>query len=359
MEERQPYRTVPLKDITRALAEQVRALFERDPTIKRSLTTNAIVLSPYGEPSALIDRRLELLTSYAPGRYFVVSINSEPRAIEASIRVVTHRLSRSEQICSELVFLRACDSQLEPLISLIRSNLATGLPVETLYLGKLQLDAVFEALLGVTDDLVFDSAALEGATKGLGALTQIKPRLVDLQWVGLSIVREDIARIFGQPAIKAAAPLHALEIAARGTGEARHRIPALLLAGWILNVLKVSSIVYGSDGFRCGGGYCPSEFTLRLTDGGAAPASILSAVNFDFEGGASAGIEVGAAQQTVTVRSPEASRSSRPADDASESGRLRRYYLLGNGDDHYRPALRTALVLEELSRGFESGSARG
>jgi hypothetical protein len=216
-----------------------------------------------------------------------------------------------------------------------------------------------KALSGLGDTMIVDSGEFNGDFERLAAIERGARSVLDLQWVGLGLWRDEIKDLFGRPMLTDyLGLLKSIEITTQ-TPEPGGRVAAgALLGAWIINRLGLTeNLKLGAECFECSN---ERERTVQLlfrsVSGAGQPC--LKEVLFKFEP-----LQIGTTSQDrfIRLRRGEALetivdlhvsfRSARPFDDESHQGRIRRYFLIGESMANYTAASRLAEEFERLRRG--------
>lgn len=361
---RYSYTKTTLSAVSTALTALFASLESEQQSFNRAANANVIIpLSGVAKLEPL-EADLDTLSLVHPSRFFVIYVDNQLQSPEVYISARCHALSKSEHVCSEILRIAFPAAQFAAIPSLIRANTLTDMPTEV-YLADADFPKEFlTGLLENGNTLALDSAEFEGRFDALEQLEGMVDTVLDLQWVGLGLWRDEIKDLFSRPLVREyVRSIRSVEVASTAP-EGRDSAAALLVGAWIADRLGLArGLVYGHDGFECSDG---SGRTIRLAfkKSAAAGASKLTEVLFRFDP-----LQVGSASQDQYIRlrrNGEALetmvdlnvsyRATRPFDDESRQSRVRRYFLIGESMTNYTAAARLALEFARMRRGYVRSS---
>lgn len=341
-----------------SLSKFFAGLESADKTFNRAANSNVIIpLSSALSPDS-IDAELDVLAVVHPSRFFTISLDDKLSAIEASVSARCHALSKSEHVCADLIRIAAPRALFAAVPSLIRANALTDKPTE-LYLADASIPFEYLApLAGNVSTMALDSGDFEGRFDELSRTEKLVKNVLDMQWVGLGLWRDEIKDVFGRPLVREfARVIRSVEITSLSP-DARDSAAALLLAGWIADRAGVGRSVRATEGgFECSDG-AGRSLRLNFRKAPACGGSRVTEVVFRFDS-----LHVGNQAQDQYVRlrhSGEALetlvdlnvsyRTTRPFEEESRVNRIRRYFLIGESMTNYTAASRLAMEFVRASR---------
>ncbi|MBN8551108.1 MAG: glucose-6-phosphate dehydrogenase assembly protein OpcA [Deltaproteobacteria bacterium] len=353
---RYDYIPTSLDGISSALTKLFSSLETKDKTFNRAAHSNVIIpVSAVGLLES-IESEIDTLSLVHPSRFFVVYLDEAQPVPTASVSARCHALSKTEHVCSEVVRIACSRAGFVAVPSLIRANSLTDMATEV-YLADVRVPAdVLNLLIVPGNTLILDSANFEQRYDELDHLEHLVGSVLDLQWVGLGLWRDEIKDLFGRPLVREyTRAVRSVEISS-SSASGSDGPAALLLAGWIAGRLGLSrTLTRVEDGVLCsdGGG---RELKVKFNITRASGPSKLSEVLFTFDP-----LRVGSSPQSQYIRlrrNGEALetmvdlnvsyRTTRPFDDESAAGRIRRYFLIGESMTNYTAASRVALEVARL-----------
>lgn len=356
------YSYVPAKrdNVNAALSALFGALENGDARFNRSAGSNLII--PLSRPELLeaVEEDIDVLSMAHPSRVFVLYFDDSLEEVQASVSARCQALSKNEHVCSEVIRVGLPRSHISAAPSVIRANLLTGIPSEFyLYDAAFDVDALRQ-LSTLGDTIILDSGDFEGRFDAFEQICSLAHSVLDLQWVALGIWRDEIKDLFGRPIVRDyAGNIRSVSITAQTSTGAADGASSLLLASWIAGRLGLGNqLLFGHDGFEFN---TPSGQSVRISLHAVSERgpSCIREVLFRFEP-----LRIGTEPQEQYIRLTRAEqlesavelrvsfRSTRPFDDESREGRIRRYFLIGESMANYTAAARLALDLARLRRGF-------
>src|SRR5688572_19075342 len=233
---------VSIGEIRRELRNLWASEAMNDEAVIRASTHNLIVFVADHAAAEETTRRIVELTADRPGR--VILIDVEP-GDESRVKawVTTYcRTFGKKQICGELITLAVRGTLREEIHSTVVSLLAPDLPVFLWWTCDLDpANHLFERLSRNADRVVVDSTLLGGAAQGLRDITSLPESLHigDLNWARLTPWRRALAQLWDLQSMQQKLQgLHALEIEYSSEGSWENSEHALLLAGWLAQMLE-------------------------------------------------------------------------------------------------------------------------
>lgn len=299
------------------------------------------------------DRVDGLIATFAkihPSRFFVLYVDDALLDLKAEVSGTSHLTAGKEKVFSEVIRLGAPKSKLRALPNVVRANMHPGMTSELfVHSSAVDFDAI-DLVAAFVDQVILDSSEFESSLDQLARFRSLCTNMLDLQWVNLGVWRDQLKGTFQRPAIRKLLP-SVTEIAVEASSPRRdcQAACALLISGWILHAMGLEPVAVGSQGYDCRG---PDGASLRLS----------IAMDHDSKESRLNRLVLSAPKGAVTLRrgallETEVSdgsnfKESRPFDDESLEGLIRRYYLIGESTYNYEPALEMAQEMEQLRRGF-------
>jgi glucose-6-phosphate dehydrogenase assembly protein OpcA len=332
---------------------------QKDVAFRRASAANIVMVVSGVERRGLAEDFVHAFAGCRPSRIFIVVLDDKAGKVEVGVTALCHSLGKDLQVCSEIVELRTPLGLFASVPSIVRANLIFSAPTELVVLDPAVPEDVVRKLAAFCDGVVFDSNTFESRIDALRVIPQLSNQLLDLQWVGLGIWRDQIKGIFDRPAVKLA--LGGLASITIQGGTAGQRSPlSLLIAGWILTRLSLHSIAAPSnEGFECHRPGNDKAVKLAFAPSrGGNPSGVIEEIRFDFipvSNGGDPKIErvrlVRNDRVLETLVEPGPSfKITRPFDDERPAARIQRYYLIGESTANYGQSLRMALALAGMSR---------
>jgi glucose-6-phosphate dehydrogenase assembly protein OpcA len=320
------------------------------PTHRRSANSNFIAVA--GSPGALegLDTLIDMLCLARPSRFFVTYLDEAGPRLSTEISARCHLLSKSENICSEVIRLGASKRGFAAVPGVIRANLLTGMSTEIFLQDPNVPGELVQTLLPLADQLIFDSSLFENRLDMLRAVERIPQGIVDLQWIGLAPWRDEIKNIFARQALSEnLGGIARVEIAAELAPRSERPLCALLMGAWLMERLGLTARRRSGKGVMCTAADGREVEVAILSK--AAGASRLAAVDFGFAGaGQGQRVRLDRTEKglDIAIHCGERLHLWRPIDDESGTARLERYFLIGESFANYRAEFRGALALDGL-----------
>jgi glucose-6-phosphate dehydrogenase assembly protein OpcA len=331
------------------LARLFADLQEEGSNYSQSATANLIV--PVSRATQL-DELEPLLDSFAlmhPARIFVVVIDESQSTLQAEVSARCHGLTKQEHVCSEIIRIRGSAAALESAPSVLRANLLTGATTEILVWDASVPRQELTRFSQLADSMLLDSAAFAGRFSEMAELAQCTKQLIDFTWVGLGGWRDECKQMFARSgALSCMLQLKSLQIEAAPM-DSGTSATALLFAGWVIDRLHLV-LEKEKTGRIFGRG--PGGILCEFTFASASPEDVdmLRCVTFNFGFGSE--IKKAVLRRTsrleVSADLGVGYAASRPLEDPSLQGRMRRQFLIGESFANYAAALRNALRLQQL-----------
>lgn len=345
------YTPTALGKISDTLTSLFADLQGEEATYNRSANCNLIILVANSGKLAALEGLIDSLSMVHPSRFFVAYTEPGNALAQASISARCHGLSKSEHVCSEVVRLSAGEDNLSAIPSVIRAHMLTGMPTEIFLFDSDVSPSLLRAVAPLADSLFVDSQRFSHKLDSFAQLLPMTKSIIDFSWVGLGVWREELKLAMARCGSAGTRP-HLRDIVIEYNGAAGPTPGALplLFAGWIVNRLQAAVLERLTDGSirLCGsdGGIIHLGFA-----GTAAPdGERLTRVHLDLEvAGNSFSVEMLRAKLLeTTVKGREVYRATRPFEDESFEGRVRRHFLIGESLANYVGAARIALKLREI-----------
>lgn len=328
------------------LARMFADLQQEGGTYNQSANSNLLV--PVADASHL--KELEpILDSFAlvhPARVFVVVLDQSKPKLEAQVSARCYGLSKHEHVCSEIIRVSGSTDALAAAPSVLRANLLTGTTTEMLVWGSELPIAEIARFASLADSILIDSASFAGRFSDLAAISAYTKNIIDFTWVGLGIWRDELKSMIARSgALSVLSTLEQVRVTATGI-DGKVSASALLFAGWIADRLHLNLQRDDSGVLRGRGPQHPAvAFTFETAQ--SAQRDLLDKVTLSFRGLAGS-IEAelcrGGLLEARSSFEPTY-RASRPFEDETISGRMRRQFLIGESFANYAGALREALKL--------------
>lgn len=354
------YTKTALNKIGSALGGFFSGLESQDKNFSRAVNFNLLI--PLSSPELLdsLESELDAFSLVHPARFFVLYFDPTLTAVEASVTARCHALSKSDHVCSEIIRIGCPPGQTQAMASVVRGNLLTGLATE-LYLFDPRIGIeTLQALAPLGDTIILDSGEFTGHLETLDVLTRLVRSVLDLQWVGLGLWRDEVKDLFSRPVIRDyLEKIQSVEITASCDQAHASGASSFLFAAWVIERLGFTSdLSYGRGGFECTNGN-GKRLRVAINGEGASATPQLQSVRFRFDP-----LEFEGTQQEQFVQLTRGDgletmvdltlsyRSRRPFDDETREGRIKRYFLIGESVTNYTAAARLALELERLRLGY-------
>ena len=334
------YTSTPVGQIGKALA--LAAERARENHAHRSVTINNVII-PLGSIKLLgsIDGVLDLLARVHPGRIFV-TYPSSTKTLEAATALRLSVLSKTEAVSSEIVRLGFDHEDLGAMLSVLRENFMPGVKTEVFLLDRELSRDQLSLLMGLADVLIFDSGELEKTSGLVGHIVSHaalhRSELVDLQWIGLGVWREQVRQAFSKVScLSALEHLSQIEISVNSDVPNGFSSCALLMGGWLINRLGRTLQSYGKPGFSCFAAD-RRQILLSISPVSGGPLG-LGTIRFAF----------GVARPALELKIEDLPDTAKRGSAISQ---LTHYYEIGESLQNYRDSLLTAIELDELHKGF-------
>jgi glucose-6-phosphate dehydrogenase assembly protein OpcA len=353
------YSQVPLAQISKGLKELFAGV-QTETGVKTTLTANSnlILLLSATDLFSEMDDLINSLVLIHPCRFFVVAVDDSLEEMYAEIAARCHGLSEHTQVCSEVVRLSCPSKRLQALPELIRANLVPGTPTELLLCDSAVNQTLLQIISTLADRIFLDSSGMEGNFESLLSTAKLSPRIVDLSWVALSIWREQIKTAFDNETARSyLSGLRSIKIESivpeHLNRDGHVPMAALLMAGWLVSRLGLEPHGYADCVFQ--NIYKGSQVVaLELQSSSGSPVPSLTGVTMVLDGPAgkeTCQIELKRGQQLETsVKMQHNLRVSRPFEDETQLGILRRYFQIGDFSANYGETLLAASKLLALQQ---------
>ncbi len=387
------YELTKVSRISESLSRLFSDLQEGSSVYTRAASTN--VLIPVGSSSAVsdVERLIEDVARLHPSRFLIYGVNNALSAVAAEVSARCHFTSKGEgtshHVCSELVRMGAPGSQVQALAEAIRANLVSGTPSELLLFDSQVEGELIEVAASMVDSIIFDSSMWARRLAVIeGVLREVK-LAVDLQWIALGAWRDQVRAGFDFAQARGlASGLQRFTIVSdglkdsaaqpKGSASEDRGIPAhcsmagLLLCGWIAARLQLSlesvkrlslSGSAEAEGWAVhfqspSGATVICELISSAENLGVEPRFLAEATSVEpkvrsvrFEGTARGGkgssFEINRRGLTLEARVEgiNSVELSRPIEDETGDGRLRRFFLIGESVANYSAAMGRVLKL--------------
>ena len=231
----------------------------------------------------------------------------------------------------------------------------TGSPIELCVYEPCACEDSFDLIAPLSELLILDSSHFFKDVAFLRHVTSRYRKIVDLEWIGQGLWREQVKLVFSRPTVCALLP-HLQEIRLKGLG-ASGKVSAALMAGWLLDRLSARNLRPGAQGLLFD---LAEQAGVRLDLGLDVDAKEngLGELSFAFktpdrlrlDEHPLVSIKRGQELETV-VRAETTDRTSVALEDQSWLGRLSRYYGVGEATTNYCASLERAISLLELTQG--------
>lgn len=349
------YRHATSKSIASELNEIFAAIDSSHP-VRRAAGVNFLLLLSSAEEFEHAEQLLTSLAVVHPGRFFILCPDPHIEGVRVNVGARCHLISRTDQVCSDVIGLYASEEGLRSLPSVLRAHLLTGVPTELFVMPPVAHRALVDAFATLSDLIILDSRSYERDLAEVEEIMSLSRALVDIEWIGLASWRDQIKLIFDRPTL--AEELRALErVTIRASTPHRDVVPAsaALLSGWIVDRLGVVARGYGRNGFECvtkrpAHGE-PDALLLSLEVSQGSEESRVDEVEFRFGAEKRIVVRRGASLETI-VEIGQGFKMSRPLDPDPIEARLERFFVIGESTINFKAALRAAIQLEDLRRAF-------
>lgn len=344
--------TYSLPDISARLAEIFSTMESEDSGLIKSANQNLIILCADSDSKERMDSLIDAFAGVHPSRFFALRGDTK---ISVDISARCHPIGGGSGVCSELIRISYPNEWIARLPSIIRANLIPGKLTELYVSDPTTMPALLQTIAPLAERIYFDS---QDFTKGLRTIEDIRRQsnvLVDFEWMRLSAWRDQIKDIFERPTLNREIPkLTAVQIQYEAGNSERVSTGAYLLAGWVVRRLGGEPKSYGKNGYEClRGSLAPFYLTLDVKkNSGSDTLRRVIGISMTFGTSGSIKIERKAALET-TVTYGGGMHISKPVDDESELGIIRRYFLVGESTANFDSSLLAALELRRLRHGFE------
>jgi len=350
------YRETSLSEINAGLNSMLAGMDKEGPVrFARSTTSN--VLLGVNKLSAEVDQFISELAMIHPSRFFLISLEPGLPSLEAQVALRCHGLSASQKVCSEVVRISCPADMLGALPGVVRANLIAGTNNELFVLDAGVNDALMKVLMGLANQVFFDSAELERRLYLISEFAAFADTLVDLTWLELEPWRQELKEAFDRPLLRGFLPalsLIKLEAQVPRIGPPGGHLPwrLALMAGWLISCLKLEVVGYRAGVFEAvtAAGRRVYIQTGLQTD---SERCGLSALEFMFLEPGKKEVRLSVKNQKnevleTTVQPFEDFKSVRPLRRESRFAYVRRYFQIGEAGFSYRDALRNALDVLSL-----------
>lgn len=333
------YQPTTVSGLGAALAQALEGLGGGDDSrYVKSATVNSILAVPTGTDSAATEDLINTLTEVHPNRTFLIVLdetNSEPK-VELSTRC--HKISQTEHVCSEVIRFTCSPAKLSAAKSIVRAHLLTGMPTELVLNEESGALQTYREFREIAEQVIFSSELFERDFQSLRQLLESEHNLIDLQWVAIGNLREQVKEVFDLPlVIQQIRGLRDVEISCGAQLSS-----ALLIGGWIVDRLGMIPLRKNGDRLAFTS-YEGQEVGMRIIKGGSA--NELSKLSFSFESGGSINIEKRNMLETeININGQR--RISRPIERLSYEDLVRRYFFIGESTSNYRSSLSHALKID-------------
>jgi len=349
------YNQIPIEDINKSLDEQFEKVDTGESSVSRSRNSNFIFLTSSAEEWEVVDDLLSTFSVTHPGRFFVISADSKKQEIKTEVSLRCQSLSKSTSICSDVIRISSGVDTLDAVPSIVRANLMSGVATE-IFLRHPEVNMnLFHHFLPLSDLVIIDSCEFEDDFSLLDQLSSISIPVLDLQWVGLSVWREQVKSIFERPLlVECLQGITKIRISGRkASASLSYPAAVLILAGWFMSRMKLEVESFGESGYECVSSF-GQTVRLVLESNTEVSESSLMEVELVFAA-QDTGLRVFLERKKVldtTIEFGGIHKLSRPLDEETLTARIRRYFLIGESITNYQEALVNALELENLHRAF-------
>ncbi|MBX7145018.1 MAG: glucose-6-phosphate dehydrogenase assembly protein OpcA [Oligoflexia bacterium] len=344
------YTPTALGKISDTLTSIFAELQGEDAVYNRSANCNLIILVSGPQRLPALEQLIDALSLAHPSRFFVAFPDPSTSTVQASISARCHGLSKTEHVCSEVIRLSAAPAAFAGIPSVIRAHMLTGMPTE-IFLYDPDVDiALIRAVAPLADSIFLDSQSFSTNFQKLAELLPLTRTVVDFSWVGLGVWREELklgvnrcAAGLGRPQVRS------IEIGFEGPSAAQPGALALLFAGWVVNRLGAAVLECGIDNCIRLCGADGSVIELKFVGSRSDQTERLSRVRLTLEAaGKEFTVEMLRAKLLeTTVSGKDVHRATRPFEDESFEGRVRRHFFIGESLANYSGAVRVALKIRE------------
>ncbi len=336
------YIKTEVASVGKMLASLLSNMDEGEKDYASSASTNFIILVSKKELLPTLEPLLDSFSESYPSRFFVVYFDQSLQKVEAEISARCHFYSHKERTCSEIIRFGATRELISGVSNAIRSNALGGMPSDLLVFdpGISAKDLSF--FLPLIDRVIYDSSSMDTGTIALLSDSDITS--VDLDWIRISVWRDEIKSEFGKTTLLSSlTKLSKVSIRATSPDSA---LPfcAKLLAAWIVNRIGLKVGEKGSSGYKC---LAPDGSTIDLViegcKGGDAPR--IDELTMSFDNGKYIRLKRGERLETE-VSLGTSYKVSRSLRDESVSGCFTRFFLIGESITNYSEARATALTFK-------------
>jgi glucose-6-phosphate dehydrogenase assembly protein OpcA len=223
-------------------------------------TENALSSTPCSKESEnSIAQWIDELSLIQPSRFFVLryKITELEKLSEevptTSVWCKMTSVSKSVQVCSEIIELAVNEQSVKSIISVINAHLLPVVPVKLLFIGNCVPVSVIASLASLTRTVIIDAATIQDFYKNSHILLNVFQRIVDLQWIHLSSLREQIRLLFDRPHfLKRLQDIEKVQITTNSR-ETHHSLPLspVFIVSWFLEKMSFEPVSRGFDGIEC------------------------------------------------------------------------------------------------------------
>ena len=343
-----------LSEISEALRKQFEAFKNKEPEAARAEHANNVLVFD-SELKYGVKELVPVFARVIPGKLFVVEISKErTETILPKTGVFAHKISEGEYLCSDVIYLRVDQSHISAVRNIVEGNRNTGFSCTLFLWSKNISNTTFDSLTSFCEAIVVDSAGSNLLDKFFRKVSEINKSVSDLSWVGLRQWRDRIRVVFNRPPVYRT--LDTLEYIRITTGSEGI---GFLLTGWIVHMLGLSIETFSAKGFEClarSGKKVYVAVEMKTEHKEVIHEVIFSSkfnedkevafVKLWREDRFYAAVNVGTGFHVSAILEEEDWES-----------RLERLILIGDSSTNYRPALKNALELLSLQKGYNSGKS--
>ncbi len=335
------YQPAALNKLSSELAKAFESMEADGNRYIKSATINTLLVVNSNYDKKEIEDLIYSLTLVHPNRIFLIVLDETLKEIKSEFSTRCHKISKNEHICSEVIRLFTSNINLSGLKSVIRANLITGVSTELiLYEGVNPLD-VCNQFAALSEQIIFTSSIFKNKFSDLNKLLQFDSLLIDLDWVKLSLWREQVKDLFNNPAAKEKlSELKQIEISYSGD-----KIQALFLAGWLMDRLSLE-IVSNSGSKLTLSSKDLENLTMEIHDKKSSSSDGVTQLNFFFENKSEYIKFARSEVLSSEINLKEHIRATRPAENLNFLELLKRYFFIGESIINYKDSLSKALKLD-------------
>ncbi len=309
---------------------------------------------------AEIDELIFDLAQLHASRFFILCQDQSKNDFDVEIAALCQQIAKGQHSCAEIVRIFYPQKLEAALPSVVQASLLTGTASELFIYDSEISESLLFRLLSLSERVFFDSQLLarqiwNKQSKLTPEFLRVRAQLIDLQWIGLGVWKEQIKNVFSKAVFAELIPELASVTFRVAAGEEAACSELNLLRGWLAERLKLRLKSKQGDVINLHGpGGKSVQFKLSRDSGGPG-GSGLREVSMSFNPKSA---RIAAAQNQVVswyredgmlvtlVSAGTGYRVSQPLEESSWLSALKRYLLIGESTSNYLPALRTAFELE-------------